>query len=168
MAVFLILGLVGLLLLVLALLFDGVLDAVTDAFDLNVNGLFSLPVIAAFVSTVGFGGMLIMGTTSAGAGLAAVGGVAAGVVVGGVAARISKALMDSPTDVTPSSDHLPGLVGTVVTPIPNGGFGEVMLRVAGQPVKFSARSDDEVALGASVVVVTVLSTTSVQVRQLPA
>lgn len=168
MAIFALLGVLGLVVLALSLLFDGIFETVTDAIGFDSGGLLSLPVIATFVSIMGFTGMLVMGATDAGTGAATLVGIAAGLAGGGVAARVTKALVNAPTDATPSSDHLPGLVGTVVTPIPIGGLGEVIVRVAGQPVKFSARSDEAVAAGASVVVITALSSTSVQVRQMPA
>lgn len=168
MAIFLVLGVSGLLLLVVALLFDGFLEAVTDSIGLDGNGVISLPVIAAFISTVGFTGMLVMGASDASASVATLAGVGAGLVVGGLAARVTKMMMNSPTDATPSSGQLPGLTGTVVTPIPPGGLGEVILRVSGQPVKFNARSDEPLAAGTSVVVVSTLSSSSVQVRPQPA
>lgn len=51
------LGAAGLVLLLLSLIFDGILEGVLDGlFD----GLLSLPVIAGFVSMLGFGGVLVV------------------------------------------------------------------------------------------------------------
>lgn len=52
----------------------------------------------------------------------------------------------------------------MVTAIPVDGYGEVMLRVAGQPVKFAAKSAVPLARGAEVWVESTLSSTSVGVR----
>jgi hypothetical protein len=51
----------------------------------------------------------------------------------------------------------------VVSSVPSPGLGEVRLRVAGQQVKFWARSDTPLAVGTPVYVVEALSETSVQV-----
>ena len=57
-----------------------------------------------------------------------------------------------------------GTAGSVVTAIPADGFGEVLLRLAGQPVKLAARSAGPVARGAEVWVEAAPSATSVVVR----
>jgi len=54
-----------------------------------------------------------------------------------------------------------------VTPIPAGGLGEVRVRFAGQQVKFSARADAPLPLGARVFVVAATSDTSVVVEPHP-
>ncbi|RRR85357.1 hypothetical protein EHS43_08460, partial [Streptomyces sp. RP5T] len=75
MTLFLGLGIAGLVLLVLALVFDGVLEGLLDgvgALEGLFDGLLSLPVIAGFVSMLGFGGAIVLGTTGLGAGAAAV------------------------------------------------------------------------------------------------
>jgi hypothetical protein len=52
----------------------------------------------------------------------------------------------------------------VVTPIPNAGYGEVRVRVGGQPVKLNARAERPIALGAQIFVVEALTETSVLVE----
>jgi hypothetical protein len=59
-----------------------------------------------------------------------------------------------------------GATGTVISPVPVGGYGEVRLRVAGQPMKFHARADRPLALGTEVFVIEVPTPTSVLVEPL--
>ncbi|MEV6047644.1 hypothetical protein [Streptomyces xanthochromogenes] len=153
-------GMAGLALLVLSLVFDGLLEGLFDAFD----GLVSLPVVAGFVSMLGFGGAIVLGTTGLGAGAATVAGTVAGVGAGWLTWKASRALMRDQTDATPRGSDLVGASGAVVTAIPPGGYGEVLLRRAGQPVKLAARSSVPVERGAEVWVEAALSATSVEVR----
>ncbi|MEV0321379.1 hypothetical protein ACIBKX_34155 [Streptomyces sp. NPDC050658] len=157
MTLFLGLGIAGIALLVLTLVFDGVLESLFD-------GLLSLPVVAGFVATLGFGGAIVLGTTGLGAGTAAVTGAAAGVGAGWLTWKGSRALMRDQTAATPRGDDLVGTAGSVVTAIPADGYGEVLLQLAGQPVKFSARSAVEVSRGTEIWVESALSPTSVAVR----
>ncbi|MEU9191608.1 hypothetical protein [Streptomyces hundungensis] len=153
-------GMAGLALLVLSLVFDGLLEGLFDAFD----GLVSLPVVAGFVSMLGFGGAIVLGTTGLGAGAATSMGAVAGLGAGWLTWKASRALMRDQTATTPRESDLLGTSGAVVTAIPAGGYGEVLLRRAGQPVKLAARSDVPVARGAEVWVEAALSATSVEVR----
>ncbi|WP_031004231.1 hypothetical protein [Streptomyces sp. NRRL F-5727] len=161
---FLGLGIGGLVLLVLALVFDGVWEGVFDGFGGGLDGFLSLPVIAGFVSALGFTGALVLGTTGAGAGVATGAGVVAGGVVGWVTWRFSRVLMRDGAAPAPRGEDLTGTSGAVVTAIPAAGYGEVLLRLAGQPVKYAAKADAPVARGTEVWVESVLSPTSVTVR----
>jgi membrane protein implicated in regulation of membrane protease activity len=71
------------------------------------------------------------------------------------------------TDATLTSNDLLGTVGVVITPVPIGGYGEVRLAVAGQQIKFNARSDQPLALGTRVFVIEVPTPTSVLVEPTP-
>ncbi|KKD07667.1 hypothetical protein [Streptomyces sp. WM6386] len=167
MAWFLGLGIAGVALLVLSLAFDGVLEGLFDGVDV-LDGLFdgwlSLPVIAGFVSMLGFSGAIAMGTTGLGAVGATVIGVPVGVGTGWLAYRLSRALMSDRSGAAPRGDDLIGVSGSVVTAIPADGYGEVLVRRAGQPVKLSAKSSVPVARGAEVWVEEALSQTAVSVR----
>lgn len=167
MAWFLGLGIAGVVLLVLSLVFDGVLEGLFDGVNV-LDGLFdgwlSLPVIAGFVSMFGFSGAIVMGTTGLGAVGATVIGVPAGVGTGWLAYRLSRALMSDRSGAAPRDDDLIGISGSVVTAIPADGYGEVLVRLAGQPVKLSAKSPVPVARGAEVWVEEALSQTTVSVR----
>lgn len=167
MTVFLGLGIAGIALLVLALVFDGLLEGLFDGIgvlDGLFDGLLSLPVVAGFVSMLGFGGAIVLGTTGLGVGGATVVGTAVGVGAGWLTWKFSRALMRDQTATTPRGDDLVGTAGAVVTGIPVDGYGEVLLQLAGQPVKFAARSGEAVARGTEVWVESALSPTSVAVR----
>ncbi|ARF73646.1 hypothetical protein B7C62_16290 [Kitasatospora albolonga] len=161
MTFFLGLGIAGIVLLALSLIFGGVLEGLLDGFF---DGLLSLPVIAGFISMLGFGGAIVLGATSAGPVVATVIGTAAGVAAGWLTWKLSKALMRDQTSATPRGGDLVGTSGTVVTAIPADGYGEVMLRLAGHPVKYAAKSPEPVVRGTEVWVEAELSTTSVSVR----
>jgi membrane protein implicated in regulation of membrane protease activity len=165
--VFLGLGIAGLVLLVLALVFDGVLEGLFDgvsALDGLFDGLLSLPVIAGFISMLGFGGAIALGTTGLGAGAATAVGAGAGVGAGWLTWRLSRALMREEPGSTPRGTDLVGSSGSVVTAIPVDGYGEVLLYLAGQPVKYAAKSAVGIERGTEVWVEEALSATSVAVR----
>ncbi|GGJ34078.1 hypothetical protein [Streptomyces brasiliensis] len=169
MAWFLGLGIVGVALLALSLLLDGVLEGIfdgLDALDGVADGWLSLPVVAGFVSMLGFSAAIVMGTTGLGAVGATAIGAPAGVATGWFAHRLSRTLMRGESGQAPRGDDLIGLPASVVTAIPAGGYGEVLLQLAGQPVKFAARSQspEPVARGAEVWVDQALSHTAVSVR----
>lgn len=67
MGLFLGLGIGGVVLLAASLVFDGVLEGVFDgALDGLFDGWLSLPVIAGFVSMLGFTGAIVLGSTGLG------------------------------------------------------------------------------------------------------
>ncbi|WP_406174984.1 hypothetical protein [Streptomyces sp. NBC_00996] len=168
MAWFLGLGIAGVVLLALSLLFDGVLEGVfggVSALDGLFDGLLSLPVIAGFVSMLGFSGAIAMGTTGLGAVGATAIGVPAGVATGWLAYRLSRALMSDRSGAAPRDDDLIGVPGSVVTAIPADGYGEILVQLGGQRVKLVAKSPVPVARGAEVWVEEALSHTAVSVRQ---
>ncbi|GAA2998943.1 hypothetical protein JCM13580A_34320 [Streptomyces drozdowiczii] len=165
MTLFLGLGIAGVALLALSLVFDGILEGLFGGLLEGLfGGLVSLPVIAGFLSMLGFGGAIVLGTTGAGTLAATVAGVAAGLVAAVLTWRFSRALMRDQTDATPRNEDLVGTSGSVVTAIPADGYGEVLLRLGGQLVKLSARSAVPVARGAEIWVEAALSSTSVSVR----
>ncbi|WMX43722.1 hypothetical protein [Streptomyces roseicoloratus] len=164
MSWFLGLGITGLVLLVLALVFDGLWDGVLDGVAGGLDGFLSLPVIAGFVSALGFTGAIVLGTTGTGAGVATGAGALAGVVAAWLTWRFSRTLMRDGGSPAPRGEDLTGTSGSVVTTIPAGGYGEVLLYLAGQPVKYAAKAESPVARGTEVWVEAVLSPTSVAVR----
>jgi membrane protein implicated in regulation of membrane protease activity len=134
----------------------------------DADGPFSLPSVAAFVGAFGFGGALAASLIGSGA-FAMVVGVVAGVAVAFPAAlgtaALARAVSRMHTDATPTRAALIGRLGVVVTPITEGGYGEVRISIGGQPVKLNARADGPVPLGAHVFVVEAPSDTSVVVEQ---
>ncbi|ORT57814.1 hypothetical protein [Streptomyces sp. CB03238] len=165
MGLFLGLGIAGIVLLAASLVLDGVLEGFFGGVaDGLFDGWLSLPVIAGFMSMLGFTGAVVLGSTSLGAGPATAAGVLTGTGAGWLAWKLSRTLIDDRGAAAPRGDDLIGTTGAVVTAIPVDGYGEVLLRVAGQPVKFAAKSDDAVQRGAEVWVEEALSPTSVRVR----
>ncbi|MER7762368.1 NfeD family protein [Streptomyces sp. NPDC097619] len=162
---FLGLGIAGTVLLACSLLFDGVLEGLTDGLGAGFpDGLLSLPVIAGFVSMLGFTGALIRAATGAGPVPAAVVGTLAGAGTAWAALRFGRALTRDGGGAAPGRETLVGSTGTVVTAIPAAGYGEVLLRPAGQTVKFSATAEGPVPRGTEVWVTAVASAGSVSVR----
>ncbi|MEU6312519.1 hypothetical protein [Streptomyces sp. NPDC047014] len=161
---FLGLGIGGIVVLATALVFDGVLEGV---FDGALGGLFdgwlSLPVVAGFISMLGFTGAIVLGSTGLGPGAAAAAGALAGTGAAWGAYRLSRTLLGDGGGAPQRAD-LVGVAGRVVTAIPRGGYGEVLLSLAGQPVKYAATADAPVERGAEIWVTATPSLTSVAVR----
>ncbi|MEU9398820.1 hypothetical protein [Streptomyces sp. SID4985] len=165
MAWFLGIGITGVVLLVLSLIFDGLLEGVLDgALDGLLDGWLSLPVVAGFLAMTGFGAVLAQSVTGVGPAGATAIGAAAGVGLAWPTYRFSRALMRDRTAAAPTRDDVIGTSGSVVTAIPAGGYGEVLLQLGGHRVKFAARSAVPVARGAEVWVEATPSPTSVLVR----
>ncbi|MGV9454666.1 hypothetical protein [Streptomyces sp. NPDC003635] len=154
---FLGLGITGVALLALSLGFDGVLEGALD-------GWTSLPVVAGFLAMTGFGGAIAAGAIGAGPAVAITAGAVCGAGTAWLTYHFSRVLMRDQTTATPNGDDLVGSSGSVVTDIPVDGYGEVLLRLAGQRVKFAARSARPVARGTEVWVEAAPSATSVVVR----
>ncbi|GFH37458.1 hypothetical protein [Streptomyces pacificus] len=165
MGLFLGLGIAGIVLLALSLVFDGVLEGALDGvLDGLFDGWLSLPVIAGFVSMLGFTGAIVLGTTDLGTTAATAAGVLAGLLAARLTWWLSSSLMRDRAATAPRDADLLGTGGSVVTAIPADGYGEVLLRVAGQPVKYAARSATPMERGAEIWVEAALSATSVLVR----
>ncbi|MFJ4687469.1 hypothetical protein ACIQNG_19060 [Streptomyces sp. NPDC091377] len=165
MSWFLGIGIAGVVLLAVSLIFDGLLEGAFDgALGGSLDGWLSLPVVAGFLAMTGFGGVITQAVTGAGTWGAAGVGALLGVGTAWLTYRFSRALMRDQTAATPTGDDLIGTSGSVVTAIPSDGFGEVLLHLAGQPVKFAARSAAPVPRGAEVWVEATTSATSVLVR----
>ncbi|MCS0634784.1 hypothetical protein NX801_03745 [Streptomyces sp. LP05-1] len=164
MGLFLGLGIAGVALLACSLLLDGLFEGLFGGALGGLFGWLSLPVVAGFVSMLGFTGAIVLGTTGLGAGVATAAGALAGAVAGALTWRLSRALMREQPVPAPRGDDLLGVSGAVVTAIPADGYGEVLLRVHGQPVKFAARSAVPAPRGAEVWVEESLSPSSVRVR----
>jgi len=158
MNLFLWLGAISTVLLVVAVVLDG-LDDAFDALDFGPAWL-SLPVLAAFLGAFGF----VTGALVDAVGpVALVAGVVAGLLFGFGAVRLSRAAMDMPTDPTDAAADLLASFGRVVTPPALGRFGEVLLDRPAGPVKVACLSDEELPAGTAVIVVDVTSSTLVTV-----
>jgi membrane protein implicated in regulation of membrane protease activity len=161
---FLVTGGVGVLVLLLAL----VLGEFGDLGHGDADGPFSLPAIAAFIGGIGFGGAAVTALLPELPGaatvlLAVLGGLLIAFPLTAGAVRLSAALRDMPTEPTLTGSRLLGAQGVVVSGVPAGGLGEVRLSVAGQQLKYHARSDVPLPAGTPVYVVDALTDTSVEV-----
>jgi membrane protein implicated in regulation of membrane protease activity len=128
----------------------------------------TLPAIAGFLGAFGFGGTIAAALWSGhGAGtvlLALVAGLVLAVPAGWAGGRLMRAAMDMTTDGTLSSSDLIGATGVVISPVPADGYGAVRLAVAGQQIRFNARSAEPLVPGTPVLVIEVPSSTSVLVE----
>lgn len=163
--VFLVVGVVGVLVLLASLL----VGEIGGFLSADADGPFSLPAIAALIGGIGFGGAatsaLLPSTLSTGlvVGLSALVGVVVAIPLAYATIRFSTALQNMPTDATLTRADLLGSMGIVVSAIPTGGFGEVRLAVAGQQLKYHARSEHPLSAGTPVYVVDTPTETSVEV-----
>jgi membrane protein implicated in regulation of membrane protease activity len=161
---FLVIGGIGVAVLVLSMLVGELGELAGD-----VDGPFSVPAIAALVGGVGFGGAAATALLpdalpdAVTVLLAVVAGLAVAVPLAWAAVRLSRGLRDMPTTETLTRHHLVGAQGVVVSAVPSPGYGEVRLALAGQQLKFSARSDVPLPAGTPVYVVEALSDTAVEV-----
>lgn len=163
--VFLVLGGAGLAVLAL-----GLLGAEIFHFGHpDVDGPASLEAVAGFTGAFGFTGAiaseLLDARTPNLIAAAAGAGALAAVPTAWLALRLSRAARNMRTDATPTRHDLVGSLGVVVTPIPTAGYGEVRVRIGGQQVKFNARADKPLPLGARVFVIEAPSDTSVFVEE---
>jgi hypothetical protein len=156
---FLVIGVLGIMIALVAILGGELLD-----FG---DGLFSTEVVAAMVGGFGFGAAAANELLGGDGPLVLVlpMGVLVAVPIALGAWLLVSQTRNMPTDGTPTRSDLVATSGTVVTPIPLGGYGEVRIRIGGQPVKLNARAELPIALGAKVVVLEALSDTSVVVRE---
>ena len=162
MTVFLVVGAVGVVLLLVALVVGDVLDGALEGLS---AGFFSTEALAGFLGALGFGGAIALETTGS-TSIAVVVGLVLGVLLGWLAARASRFLHgDGEGDTVRTSDMLER-IGSVVSAIPEGGFGVVSLSVGGHITRLNARSSIAVPAGTQVSVTQVISPTAVQVEPL--
>jgi hypothetical protein len=164
MTVLYVLGALGVILLLSGLVFgddvDGLVDSAFDAFDAG-PGLTAA--LGAALAAIGFGGALLAGPFGLLGGTLA--GLALGAGVGVVTVMLVRLALGGPPEPAPSTTAMLGLFGTVVSSIPDGGYGEISLSVGGTRVKVSARSEVPLDAGTPVHVTEVISGTSVVVAR---
>ena len=160
MTTFLIIGGIGVVLVLVTLVIGDLLDGVLhlDALD---SDLFSISSLAAFIGAFGFGGAIGLGLSS----LMPV-AIAVGFVVGALAAwgavTVTKKLKHDDS-ASFRSDSMIGHSGRVITAIPDDGYGEITINVAGHVRKITAKADQPVDTGTEVWVSAILSPTAVEV-----
>jgi membrane protein implicated in regulation of membrane protease activity len=163
---YLIIGGLGLAIIVVSLLVGEIFEHVFSALNIDGHGPFSTPVIGAFLAAFGFGAALADGA-GVNTSLAALVGLGAGMALGGIAWKFTGVLMDMPTDDSVRTTDLVGKPATVITRVPEGGYGEISVFHAGQLLKLSARSAAALPAGEPVRITAVTSATSVVVETAP-
>jgi len=159
---FLVVGALGVVLLLVALLLGDVLDGALEGLS---AGFFSTEALAAFLGALGFGGAIALSTTGS-TSVAVVVGLVLGVLLGWLAARASKFLHGTGETDTVRTADMVEKIGNVVSAIPEGGFGVVSISVSGHLTRLNARSSVAVPAGTQVSVTQVISPTAVQVEPL--
>ena len=160
MTPYLVIGGIGVALLVFSLVVGELFDGLFDAFG---SDLLSGASLAAFLGALGFVGALVFGATR----LARLGHRRRACSPGWSSAPgpgwLSSALNRGGGDSTVRSSSLAGRDATVVSAVPEDGYGEVSVVVAGHITKLNARAGTALPAGTPVTITAVLSATSVQV-----
>lgn len=161
MTPYLVIGGIGVALLVVSLVVGEIFDGLFDALG---GDLVSGASLAAFLGALGFVGALTYGSTGS-HGWATAAGLGAGVVIGAGAGLLTRTLNRDGDDSTVRSSALAGRDATVVSAVPEEGYGEVSIVVAGHLTKLNARAGEALPAGTPVTITAVLSPTSVQVAR---
>jgi membrane protein implicated in regulation of membrane protease activity len=150
--VFVVCTLVGGGLLLINVLLDDILGGIFDAigFDFDIAGVSLMPLLLAFVSMFGVGGLFATQVLDVHGGVAAIVGVIFGSAGFGVAYLLFSVMQKS-EGATPFSTHtLIGRDAFVAVPIPAGRFGSVMVKAEGQTHEFSATAPIDIPAGTTV------------------
>ncbi|KQY63894.1 MULTISPECIES: NfeD family protein [unclassified Nocardioides] len=160
MIAFLLIGAVGIALLLFSLIVGDLLDGLLD-FG---GDLFSGAAMAGFLGAFGFGGAISY-AQSDNMGLSIGVGLVAGLVVGAGAGWASYQLKQGGDEANVRTGDLTGQPATVISAIPENGYGEVSIVASGHITKLNARSEAPLAAGTPVTITAVLSATSVLVER---
>lgn len=160
MTPFLVIGVVGLILLAVSLVLG---DLFGGAFEALAGDVFSSAVIGGFVAAFGFGAAIAEGA-GAPLVLSVPVGVVAGAGFGWFAAWLTRIVRGGGSDDTPVTADALGRDATVLTGIPDQGFGVVRVRLGGHPIQLNARAAKPIPVGIEVHVTQVLSPTAVVVE----
>lgn len=161
MAIFVTIGVVGLVIVVLSILLGDVIDGL---FELDMLGgdLFSVAGLAAFLGAFGFGGVISLALVDV-TWIAVVVGVLAGLLASWGATSLTRWLKRGESNSTFRSDSMVGASARVITDIPADGYGEVRILGSGQSRKRAARSTGAIEAGTEVWVSAIVSPTAVEV-----
>lgn len=161
MTTFLIIGAVGLVILLVSVIFG---EAIEGIFDLDFLGgdLFSTASIAAFLGAFGFSGVISLSLLEVTWVAILVGAIAGALALWG-AASLTRWLKRGENLAVVRSDSLVGASARVITAIPEGSYGEVLIKLGGRTLKRSAKSDVAVPSGTEVWISGIVSPTAVQV-----
>jgi membrane protein implicated in regulation of membrane protease activity len=150
--VFVVCTLVGGGLLLLSVLVDDILGGIFDAigFDFDIGGVSLMPLLLAFVSMFGVGGLFATQVLDVHGGVAAVVGVAFGAAGFGVAYVLFSVMQRSEGATPFSTTSLVGRDAFVAVAIPAGRFGSVMVKAEGETHEFSATAAVDIPAGTTV------------------
>jgi hypothetical protein len=162
LTVLIVLGVLGLAVVLAGLLLGEILDGALDAVAPGDVAPGLTPAVGAAVSAFGFGGALALRGADLAAPLALALATAGALVVGGAAFALARVVIGE-TSAAPTGTDLYGVFGSLVTPVPPNGYGEVTVVVHGTRRKLAARAEEPLPAGATVYVLEVLSDTSVLV-----
>ncbi len=152
----------GILLLLTILLEDllgGIFESIGLGFDLG--GVTLLPLLLAFVSMFGVGGLLGTQLFGMSAGMASVVGLVFGLIGAGLVWSMFTLLRRAEAPPQFSLDELVGQRGRVSVAIPAGRSGAVLISYGGSTHDVMATADVEIKQGAQVTVTDVAGTTLV-------
>ncbi len=167
MTVFFVIGGVGIVLLLVALLVGDVLEGALgfdgiDSLNALDNDLFSTAGIAGLLGGFGFGAALGLALTDLMA-VAIPVGLVVGVLLGWFAGKLTGLLRKQGSEVAPSTASLVGVEALVITAVPETGYGQVRLRHQGHTYTLNAKAPVALDAGTRVWISGVLSATSVEV-----
>jgi membrane protein implicated in regulation of membrane protease activity len=158
--VFVVCLLLGGALLLATLIFDdifgGLLGAIHLGFD--VAGVSPTPMLLGFLAMFGVGGLFGLHSLHAGAGVATLTGVGAGLLGSMVVFGAFKVLRGAESTDTFSLQDMVGSAGRVSVGIPASRFGSVLISFAGTTHNLTATADVEIPAGRDVKVVGVAGT----------
>lgn len=158
-SMFLTIGVIGLIVLIIA----SILDGVFDAFDIG-DGPLSLTTISLFASTFGFVGWTSVGFGASEVSAALIGAIVAfAVAIGswGLSLIFKKAASTSSI----STESLVGEKGTLTLGIREGSAGELSYSHSGSRHDYIAYADEPIPAGTVVQIISIRSGNSVQVAR---
>lgn len=163
--VFWVLGVIGIVILLVALTVGEVVDGFLglDGVDLLDSEIFSTAGVAGLLGGFGFTAAIVSSVTGH-TPTAVVAGLGVGVGLAWGAGRLTRVLRSQANEVRHSTSSLMGVEGVVITQIPEEGYGQVRLTADGHRPVLNARSMTQLAPGARIRVIAVLSPTAVEVR----
>lgn len=168
MAIFALIGCIGLILLVAALIFgeifDGLLDI--DAIAWLDSDIFSTAGIAGLLGGFGFAGMIGLAFTSS-VFFSTIFALVIGCLLAISASKFIARIKSQVTDPTPSIHQIYGYEGIVITDIPEGGYGQIRVLIAGHRTMLNAQSNSAIEAGRTIWVDEVISPTCVRVTPYP-
>ena len=145
--IFVVCALVGGALLLITVVVDDILGAV---FDFDIGGVSLMPLLLAFVSMFGVGGLFATQVLDVHGGVAAVVGVIFGTAGFGVAYALFTVMRKSEGATPFSTKSLVGHDAFVGVAIPAGRFGSVLVKAEGQTNEFSATASVDIPAGTTV------------------